>query len=147
MYTQIDKGALPCEAELKAPHTRQASRIDYVSATSIKLPVVSRSSTMIHSLCAWAVQTKRSQIPATGRNRESHHRAVHPVGRAHTGTDGAVGPQTPGVACSETQDGVRTTEVGPKPENGPGFRNYCPNIEKSELFWIPTFVRFDLVQP
>ena len=32
MYTQIDKGALPREAELKAPYTRQASRIDYVSA-------------------------------------------------------------------------------------------------------------------
>ena len=34
MYTQIDKGrhALPCEAELKVPYTRQASRIDYVNA-------------------------------------------------------------------------------------------------------------------
>jgi hypothetical protein len=37
MYTQIDKGALPCEAELKAPHTRQASRIDYVSAIAGRL--------------------------------------------------------------------------------------------------------------
>ena len=37
MYTQIDKGALPREAELKAPYTRQASRIDYVNAIAGRL--------------------------------------------------------------------------------------------------------------
>jgi hypothetical protein len=53
MYTQIDKGrhAIPCEAKLKAPYTRQASRIDYVNA----IAAVSRSS----RLCALAAQTKR----------------------------------------------------------------------------------------
>jgi len=50
---------------------------------------VSRSSPMSHSLCGWAAQTKWLETPATGRNRKSHHPAAHPVGRAHTGVDGA----------------------------------------------------------
>ena len=37
MYTQIDKFALPCETELKAPYIRQASRIDYLSAIAGRL--------------------------------------------------------------------------------------------------------------
>ena len=44
MYTQIDKGALPFEAEFKAPYTRQASRIDYVNAISGRLEEQSNES-------------------------------------------------------------------------------------------------------
>ena len=39
---------------------------------------------MSHSLCAHAAQTKRPETTEKGRNRESHRRAAHPVGRAHT---------------------------------------------------------------
>jgi len=47
MYKQIDKvrHAVPCEAELKAPYTQQASHINYVNA----MPDVSRSSPMSHA--------------------------------------------------------------------------------------------------
>jgi len=44
MYTQIDKGALPCEAELKVPYTRQVSRIDYENAITGRLEEKSNES-------------------------------------------------------------------------------------------------------
>ena len=37
MYTQIDIDALPCEADLKTPYTRQVSRIDYENAITGRL--------------------------------------------------------------------------------------------------------------
>jgi len=46
------------------PHTAPPASI-----TQVQSPVVSRSRTMTHSLCAWEVQTKRPETPATGRNR------------------------------------------------------------------------------
>ena len=76
MYTQIDKGrhAIPCEAKLKAPYTRQASRIDYVNAIAGRLDEQP-------FMCIWSPD---KETPEKGCDRASHRRAAHPVGWAHT---------------------------------------------------------------
>jgi len=62
MSTQIDKGALPCEAELKAPYTRQASRIDYVNAIAGHLEEHQNISGPVPPKCLFKTGTPPIQI-------------------------------------------------------------------------------------
>jgi len=69
---------------------------------------------MSHSLCAYDDQTKRPETPATGRDRERHRRAEHPVGeptRVHTAHQRDEADESRGVPSTSMGTVEKTGEI------------------------------------